>query len=475
MDELAYLSWVEAACRIRKKELSPVDYCQSLLARIEAHNPALDAFLELTADQAMSDAREAEDAVVNAKSLGPMHGVPFALKDIIDANGLHTTAHSKILADNIATGDACVTQRIRDAGAILFGKLSTHEFAFGGPCFDLPWPPARNPWDRRMFPGGSSSGSGAAVAAGFVPVALGTDTGGSVRNPASQCGIVGMKATYGRVSRRGVIPLSYSLDHIGPMTRTVEENAALLAVIAGFDPADPGSADEPVANYQAAARLGQSEGIEGVRVGVIRHFHRNDMIAHPAVDGCIEAALGVLSSLGATVEEVTTRPLAEFSDGNRVILLSEGYAVHERWMQTRPADYAEMTRQKLLPGAFLRASDYVQAIRNRAGFTSAIDSLLDRVDVLVAASSMDPPFPINDSELVARCYPRQARAPFNLTGHPALSVPGGYFEDDGEPALPLSFQLIGRHFDEATLYRVAAAYEEATDWVERHPPLAAAS
>jgi aspartyl-tRNA(Asn)/glutamyl-tRNA(Gln) amidotransferase subunit A len=471
MSELAYLSFVEAARRIRAKDLSPVEYTEALLARIDTHNPSLDAFLHLTAEQALHGAQTAADAIAAGQALGPMHGVPFALKDIIDVEGLPTTAHSQILADNVARQDAHVTERFRAAGAILLGKLSTHEFAFGGPCFDLPWPPARNPWDRRMFPGGSSSGSGAAVAAGLVPAALGTDTGGSVRNPASMCGIVGMKATYGRVSRRGVIPLSYSLDHIGPMTRTVEENAALLNVIAGFDAHDPGSANEPVPNYLDAVHLGQGESLKGLRVGVIRHFYREDMIAHPAVDAGIEAALGVLAGLGAEIEEVTTRPLGEFSDGNRVILLSEGYAVHERWMQTRPQDYAEMTRQKLLPGAFLRAADYVQGLRNRTGFSTAVDQLLEHSDVLVTASSMDPPFLIDDAEAVARCYPRQARAPFNLTGHPAVAVPGGYYEADGEPALPLSFQLIGRHFDEATLYRVAAAYEQATGWIERHPPL----
>ena len=470
-DALAYLSFVDAAKRIRAKDLSPVEYCESLLRRIEAINPSLDAFLEVTSEQAMMEARAAAEAVERGESLGPMHGVPFALKDIIDAAGLPTTAHSKILAENVAVTDAHVTERLRAAGAILLGKLSTHEFAFGGPCFDLPWPPARNPWDRRMFPGGSSSGSGAAVAAGLVPAALGTDTGGSVRNPASMCGIVGMKATYGRVSRRGVIPLSFSLDHIGPMTRTVEENAALLNVIAGFDPQDPGSANEAVPGYLEAVEQGRAEGLSGLRIGVIRHFYRNDMIAHPAVDAGLEAAIKVLSGLGAHIEEVTTRPLGEFADGNRVILLSEGYAVHERWMQNRPQDYAEMTRQKLLPGAFLSAADYVQGVRNRGGFVAEIDQLLEQTDVLLTASSMDPPFPIDDAEAVARCYPRQARAPFNLTGHPALAVPGGFYEADGQPALPLSFQLVGRHFDESTLYRVAAAYEQATGWVDQHPPL----
>lgn len=471
MSDLAYVSWVEAAERMRTRKLSAVDYCNAMLARIEAHDGSLNAFLHLTKEAALAQAQGADEAAARGDPLGPMHGVPYALKDIIDVAGLPTTAHSKILADNVPTTDAFVTAKLKAAGAILFGKLATHEFAFGGPCFDLPWPPARNPWDRRMFPGGSSSGSGAAVAAGFVPAALGSDTAGSVRNPASMCGLVGLKATYGLVSRRGVVPLSFSLDHIGPMTRTVEENAGLLNVVAGHDASDPGSANEPIPDYLAAVRQGQSEGIKHLRVGVIRHFYRNDMVAHPAVEAGIEAALDVLADLGVEVVELTTRPLGEFADGNRMILMSEGYAVHERWLQTRPEDYAEMTRQRLLPGAFLRAVDYVQGMRNRPTFTAEIDRLLDEVDVLVTASSMDPPFPIDDAVAVARSYPRQARAPFNLTGHPALAVPAGFVENGSEPALPLSIQIVGRHFDESTVYRVAAAYEQATQWWERKPPL----
>ena len=474
-DALAWSSWLEAARRIREGELSPVAYCEALLARISRHDEFLNAFLTLNAEPALEAAAACEAARARGESLGPMAGVPFGLKDIIDAKGLPTTAHSKILTDNVARANAHVTERLEGAGGILLGKLSTHEFAFGGPCFDLPWPPARNPWDSRMFPGGSSSGSGAAVAAGFLPCALGSDTGGSVRNPASMCGIVGLKATYGRVSRRGVVPLSFSLDHVGPMTRTVEENAVLLEVIAGHDPLDPGSANRPAGQYRAAAIRGREEGIHGLRIGVIRHFYEEDLVAHPAVAKGIEDALEVMAGLGAEVETCRTRPLGEFADANRVILLCEAFAVHESWMRTRPQDYARMTREKLLPGAFLRAVDYVQGVRNRPRFTRELDRLLERFDVLVTASSMDPPFPIDDEAEVARCYPRQARAPFNLTGHPALSLPVGFYDREGHRALPLSVQIVGRHFDEETVYRVAAAYEGATGWwQERRPGLAVA-
>ena len=471
MSALSYLSWVDAATQIREGKLSSKDYLESQLARIESLNPSLNAFLHVDAKGALERAEKADQVVSSGADVGPMHGVPFALKDIIDVAGMPCTAHSKILADRVAESNATVTERLEAAGGICVGKLATHEFAFGGPCFDLPWPPARNPWDKRMFPGGSSSGSGSAVAAGLVPVALGTDTGGSVRNPASMCGIVGLKATYGLVSRRGVIPLAFSLDHVGPMTRTVRENAALLQVVAGHDSGDPASANQPIPNYLEAVDEGTSKDLRGLRIGVIRHFFEEDMQASDPVRAGIDAALAVFESLGASIEVVRTRPMQEFSDGNRFLLLAEAYAVHQQWMRERPQDYAQMTREKLAPGAFLSAADYVQALRRRPKLTAEIDALFDSVDVIITASSMDLPFPIDDPELVARCYPRQARAPFNLTGHPALALPVGYHDDGVEPALPLSLQLVGAHFDEVTLYRVASAYEAATQWTERHPPL----
>jgi aspartyl-tRNA(Asn)/glutamyl-tRNA(Gln) amidotransferase subunit A len=472
MSELAWLGAVEAAAAIRDGRLSSREYVARLLARIERLNPSLDAFVHVESEAALAAAGEADAAVAAGRALGALHGVPFGLKDIIDAAGLRTTAHSKILADSPPAGrDATVTARLRAAGAILLGKLATHEFAFGGPCFDLPWPPARNPWDRRLFTGGSSSGSGAAVAGGLLPLALGTDTAGSVRNPASLCGLVGLKPSYGRVSRAGVIPLAFSLDHVGPMTRTVAENALLLGVIAGHDASDPASARVPVPDYAAAVRAGLERGVSGLRIGVIRHFYREDMVADARVDDAIEAALQVLAGLGASVREVRTHALREFTDTNRVILIAEGFAIHREWLVQRPADYAKMTRDKLLPGAFLGAADYVQATRNRRHYTAAVDRLLEDVDLLVTASGMDPPYPLDDPDAPARYYPRQARAPFNLTGHPAMSLPVGFTEaGHSTPPLPVSMQLVGRHFDESTLYRAAAAYEQATGWWRRHRP-----
>ena len=471
MTEIPFRGALEIAAAIRDKRLSATQYLEYVLNRIEQHDPALNSVITLNADAALTAAHEADQAVSDGTVLGPLHGVPFGLKDIIDAANLPTTAHSRIYANNIPIEDAAVTAHLKQSGAILVAKLATHEFAFGGPSFDLPWPPARNPWDTRMFTGGSSSGSGAAIAAGFMPLALGTDTGGSVRNPASLCGIVGMKATYGRVSRRGVVPLAFSLDHVGPMTRTVSDNAALLQVISGYDPRDRASAQVPVPDYLSAVKRGRTQGIKGMRIGVIRHFFEKDMVADSKVVNAINASLHILADLGANITDVETHSLQTFSNVNRIILLSEAYAVHQHWLQSRPQDYAVMTREKLLPGAFIRAVDYVQALRNRPLFTAAIDMLLDDADVLITASSMDPPFPIDDPEAVARCYPRSARPPFNLTGHPALSLPIGFTEpDDDVPVLPLGLQVIGRHFDEASIYRVASAYEQATNWSEVHPP-----
>ena len=463
-EDLAFLSLVEVAARIRTGDLSPVTYTQCLLDRIGAHDQQFDSFLRVLGESVLREAEAAERAVLAGETLGPLHGVPFGLKDIIDAAGLPTTAHSQILAQQPPkTDDAAVTKRLRAAGGILLGKMATHEFALGGPSFDLPWPPARNPWNRERFPGGSSSGSGVAVAAGFLPMALGTDTGGSVRNPATACGIVGMKATYGRVSRQGVVPLSYSLDHVGPMTRTVADNALMLNVLAGHDPTDPASADVPVADY--ASQL--NHGVKGLRIGILRHFHNRDMIADPVVATAIDEAVRVLQELGAEMVEIETEPLETYSTCNRVILVSEAYAMHRNWLAERPNEYSASFLERVLPGAFLTADDYVDALRLRRKLTVGFNQTIRELDGVIVASSMDPPFVIDDAAEVALKYSRQARAPFNLTGNPALSLPIG-FDGDG---LPLAMQIVAGNFQEAMIYRIAATYEAATIWHGRRPQL----
>jgi aspartyl-tRNA(Asn)/glutamyl-tRNA(Gln) amidotransferase subunit A len=460
---LHFLPVATAAQAIAARELSPVELMQAHLDRIAKLDPRLNVFVRLDAEAALEGARAAEAEAMAGRLRGPLHGVPVGVKDIIDVAGLATTCHSKILADNIARSDAVCVSKLRQAGAIVIGKLSTHEFAIGGPSFDLPWPPARNPWNPDHHPGGSSSGSGSGVAAGLFPMALGTDTGGSVRNPASCCGIVGLKPTYGLVSRRGVFPLSFTLDHVGPMTRTVGDNALMLEAIAGHDPRGSGSAVAPNGHYAAA----MDRGIRGLRVGFVRHFHEIDLPAEPEVTAALEHVARTLQMMGADVRDVRLPSLGEFSAVNRIILQSEAWSVHARWLRERPGDYGRLARRRLLAGAFLSAGDYVAANRRRSEMISAVNAALAEVDVLLCASSMDPACRIDRPADIDRTYTRQARTPFNVTGHPALAMMSGL----ASTGVPLSVQFVGRYFDEAMLFRVAHAWEKASGMDKKHPPI----
>lgn len=463
MTDLHWLSATETAKAFASRTLSPVELMTALLARIEALDPKLNAFIRLDAEAAMRSARDAEAEIGAGRRRGPLHGIPVGIKDIIDVAGLPTTCHSKILVDNIARADATVIGKLRQAGAIIVGKLSTHEFAIGGPSHDLPSPPARNPWNRDHHPGGSSSGSGSGVAAGLFPLALGTDTGGSVRNPASACGIVGLKPTYGLVSRRGVFPLSFTLDHVGPLTRTVADNALLLDAIAGHDPADPGSAATQARNF--GRLLGRD--IRGLRIGFVRHFHECDLPAHPEVAAALEEVERTLRAAGAEVRPVVLPALTEFAAVNRVILCSEAWSIHAPWLRERPGDYGKLARQRLLPGAFITAGAYVGAQRRRTELIAAVEDVLRDVDVLMCASSMDPASRIEDEAETSRTYPRQARTPFNVTGHPAVAMMAGLAGN----GLPVSVQFVGRYFEDANVLRVAAAYEQAAGWYQKRPPI----
>jgi aspartyl-tRNA(Asn)/glutamyl-tRNA(Gln) amidotransferase subunit A len=463
MSGLHWMTAAEAAQAIAARSLSPVELMTALLQRIARLDPKLHVFIRLDGDAAMGAAKAAEADIMSGRLRGPLHGVPVGIKDIIDVAGLPTTCHSKILIDNFAAADAVCVSRLRGAGAVVLGKLSTHEFAIGGPSFDLPWPPARNPWNPDHHPGGSSSGSGSGIAAGLFPMALGSDTGGSVRNPASACGIVGLKPTYGLVSRRGVFPLSFTLDHVGPLTRTVTDNALMLDVIAGHDPLDPGSAAVPAGRYAS----GLERGVRGLRIGFIRHFHETDVPANPEVQAGLEQAAHTLQSLGAEIRDVRLPTLGEFGAVNRVILQSEAWAIHGPWLRERPGDYGQLARRRLLAGAFISAGDYVQAARRRLEMIAAVEAALREVDVLLCASAMDPPSRIEDAVETERTYPRQARTPFNVTGHPALAMMAGL----SSSGLPLSLQLVGRNFAEATLFQVARAWERAAGTDEKHPPL----
>ncbi len=463
--DLPWLTIAETQALYASRKLSPVELVTALLARIEKLDPQLNVFIRLDTEAALAAARTAGQEIATGRARGPLHGIPVGIKDIIDVAGLPTTCHSKILAGNIAKADAPAVASLRAAGAVVLGKLSTHEFAFGGPSFDLPFPPARNPWDRTRHPGGSSSGSGAGVAAGFFPAALGSDTAGSIRNPASACGCVGLKPTYGRVSRRGVFPLAFSLDHVGPLARSVADAALVTEAIAGFDPADPGSANWPKPALTSA--LGQ--GVRGLRIGFVRHFHETDMPADPEVAAGLEAAATLLQKEGARVRSVTLPNLKEASALTRTIMHAEAWAIHAEWLRARPGDYGLLSRKRLMTGAFLTAADYVDAQRRRLKLIAAVEEAFRDVDVLLCASSMDPPCRIDDDEAIGRTYPRQARNPFNTTGHPALAMMSGLSKD----GLPLSLQFVGRAQDEATVLRTAAAFERASGVAQLHPNLAA--
>lgn len=463
MTDLHWLTLTEASALIRDRKLSPVEYTEALYARADRLDPLLNTYILQTRESALAEARHVEQEIASGKYRGPLHGVPYGLKDIIDYAGVPTTAHSRVLQDNVAQRDATVTARFKDAGAVMLGKLATHEFAIGGPSFDLPWPPARNPWNRKHFTGGSSSGSGAAVAAGLMALALGTDTGGSVRNPASLCGLVGMKPTYGRVSKAGVVPLAFSLDTVGPLTRTVEDSAIALNVMAGHDPADTSSIRAAAPDFTSALRAGA----KGLRVGVIRHFYTRDMEADPEMAAAIDDAAGVLDALGAEVREITLAPLEVYSACYRTIMLSEAYSIHERWLQERPEAYGELARERIIPGALVRAVDYVHATRLRTRLMREFEEAMEGLDVAITASSMDPAGEIEDREVMEATYGRQARNAFNITGTPAMSVPIGFSRN----GLPLSMQIVGRAYDEVTVYRAGFAYEEASDWKQRHPPI----
>src|SRR5690242_8949269 len=462
-DELAFLTIAEAARLIEQKRLSPVELTTALIRRAEALDPQLNAYLLLTADRAVDQARRAEREIIAGGYRGPMHGIPFGLKDIYSTAGIRTTGHSRICLDTVPSADATTVRKLYEAGAVLTGKLATHEFAHGGPSFDLPWPPARNPWNREYFTGGSSSGSGAAVAAGFVPAALGSDTGGSIRGPAALCGIVGLKPTYGLVSRYGVYANSFSFDHAGPMTWTVEDCAIVLQAIAGPDPEDPASATRPVPNYRAAL----SGDIRGLRIGVVRHLHEDDCAVTSEVSTALEEAFAVLRSLGATLGDVRLRPAQDYYDVKVTIAESELLAVHEHALRTRPGDFGEDFLGRVLPALLISGRDYVQALRERRRMLAEMAPVYANYDVLVTATAGAPAPRLGTWRTIEFWKRASLTTPFNVTGGPAVAQCIG-FAGNG---LPLSMQVVGRPFDDATVLRVAHAYEKATPWRFKRPRL----
>jgi aspartyl-tRNA(Asn)/glutamyl-tRNA(Gln) amidotransferase subunit A len=456
----------EAARLIAARRLSPVELTRACLDRVHALDETLHAFVHLSEERALAAARAAETAIMAAGPKGPLHGIPIGLKDIVDTRGIPTTCGSKLLADNVPDADAACAERLAAAGTVLLGKTTTHEFADGGPSFDLPWPPARNPWNPEHFTAGSSSGTGAAVAAGLILGGIGTDTGGSIRGPAALCGIAGLKPTYGLVSRAGVAPAAYTLDHIGPMAWTAEDSALMLQALAGHDPRDPASATHPVPDY--AAPLGT--GIKGLKIGVIHHFHEVDYPVSEATLRAITAAIATLRDLGAEIREVALSPLQDWSACGSLISITERAAAYEEWVRARLGDFSERMQARLQLGAFVSGVDYVQAVRRRRELRAELKTAMTGLDVVLTAAAPGEA-PKIDAVPKWDLFERpNFTMPFNVSGYPAISVCAGF----GNDGLPVAIQLAGKPFAEATLLRVADAFEKATPFRDARPAMTAA-
>jgi aspartyl-tRNA(Asn)/glutamyl-tRNA(Gln) amidotransferase subunit A len=462
MTDLHFLSIAQASALIKAQKLSPVELTQAFLARIQELDARLNSHLLVLEDQAMADAERAETEIAAGGWKGPLHGIPIGLKDIYNTAGIRTTGHSALFADHVPTEDAFTVSLLRKAGAVITSKLATWEFAIGGSSFDLPWPPARNPWNVALDPSGSSSGSGAAVAAGLCMGAMGSDTGGSIRGPAAWCGIAGHKPTYGLLSRRGILPLSFSLDHAGPMCWTSEDCALMLQVLACHDPMDAGSASVPAIDFTAG--LGKT--LAGLRVGVVRHFFEKDLLTDPETIAVLETSVMALRDLGAIVGDVTLSPFGVYADCGSLISRSEAYAIHQHWLRTSPELYGSFGRHRLMAGAFISAADYINAQRERTRLVAEFIDVMKTVDVVIFPTARCPARPIGEDSMASGFQPFFNRA-FNVTGTPALSVCNGF----SQTGLPLSLQIGGRPFEDALVLQVGDALERTLATRSRRPSL----
>lgn len=471
------LTIAEIAPKIRGKKISPVELIRSYLERIERLNSLLNAYQTLTAEQALADAKVAEREIRRGKYRGVLHGIPFSIKDNLATRGVRTTAGSKILAQWVPDFDATVVARLKESGAILLGKNNMHEWASGGTTINPFFGASRNPWDTSRITGGSSGGSAAAVAASLCLMSIGTDNAGSVRNPASQCGTVGLKATYGRVSRYGGVPGTggFSTDHFGILTKTVRDSAFVLKAIAGHDPRDPLSAEVPVPNY--AKSLGQ--GVKGLRVGLVKGYF--DKIVSNEVKSAFDDAVKFLESMGLKVTEVSIPHVHLVPAVQTVTSRVENVATQEHYLRTRPREYSPVLLYRHVTSLAIPASAYVQAQRVRRLICQEFDHALEAVDVIVAPTVTIPAPTIDECNRGSLDFDGKrvnvqdfggsfgivCTTPFNVTGLPALSLCCGF----SSRGLPIGLQFAGRPFDENMVFRVAHAYERAAKWYQRKPPL----
>jgi aspartyl-tRNA(Asn)/glutamyl-tRNA(Gln) amidotransferase subunit A len=453
------LGIAEAGPLLRSGDLSPVELVEAYLQRIDRFDGQLNSFITLTQDSALSRARALEAELMRGAWRGPLHGIPIALKDNIDTAGVLTSAGSELFASRTPEDDATVVTRLEQAGAIVLGKTNMHEFAYGASSAVTYYGPVRNPWNLDRIPGGSSGGSAAAVTARLCAGALGTDTGGSIRMPAAYCGIVGLKPTYGLASIRGIIPLSVSLDHVGPMCRTVADAAILLQALVGYDPRDVASIRASVPDYSSSLRLTTS----GMRLGVPRSLFYEDVDAE-ILDG-IERALDVLGELTASTRDVELPPLPQ----SRPVSV-ESYAYHAEYLETSSNLYDPATREQIMRGAGIPATEYAESLYQLELSRKAIDAVFEDVDLLITPTMARQPVDIDTALASAvEINPTLIRnaAPFNTYGIPTISIPCG-FDSDG---LPIGLQIAGRHLRELDVLALAHAYEQATDWHEAVPSL----
>ena len=461
----------ELADLVKSKQISSVELTKAYLERIAALNPKVNAFITVTDASALARAREADKEIAAGKYLGPLHGIPYAPKDILATKGIRTTNGSKVTADWVPDHESTVTTRLNRAGAVMVGKLNLLEFAMGSGV-DSGFGPARNPWDLAYSPSGSSSGSGAALIADMVPLSIGTDTGGSIRGPAANCGIVGLKQTYGRVSRYGVTTLSWTLDHVGPMTRSVADAAAMLQAIAGADPKDSTAARRAVPDY-AKVMTGD---VKGVRVGVpTNYFFEHD---NPEVDKTVRAAIAQLKAMGATVVDVDVPHANLAGSAGWIVAMAEAACFHEKRLREKPGLFDPLVRERLEAAKFYSATDYIKSLRIRTILMNEMRRVFATCDVMAVPGSGALPGKLEPPEIAASdVRPGSAPPPYrggntfigNMTGLPAIVVPCGF--SAGPPVFPITMMLYGRPFDEATLFRVGHAYESATSWHTRRPAL----
>jgi aspartyl-tRNA(Asn)/glutamyl-tRNA(Gln) amidotransferase subunit A len=461
--ELNRLSLAAAADLIAAKKLSPVELTETCLAGIEAVDATLCSFVTPTPELAREQARAAEAEIMRSGPRSPLHGVPYSLKDIYETRGIRTTGQSRVLANYVPTEDCLIQTKLQEAGGVLVGKNTTWEFAHGGPSWDVVAPPARNPWNTDRHPAGSSSGSAAALAAGLCLATMGSDTGGSIRQPAAACGIAGIKPTYGRLSRRGILPNSFSHDHAGPLAWNCEDLAILMQLTAGYDPLDPGSANVAVPDYRAAL----TGNVKGLTIGVPYRWMEKEAPISAASRRAIDSALDVFKSLGATVKSIELPPILEFSDAKRIIAMSELFAIHEADLRSTPELFGASLRYRIMGGSLLRAEDYVQAMRMRTVLAQAVQNVFADVD-LIAVACNEPAGKLVPTSPQWMFEQASYSTPFNVSGNPALSICNGFAED----GMPFSLQLAGRLFDEATVLCAGDAYERATPWRDRRPTFA---